>query len=120
MSLVLLIDRGYQNSSSNKPGSSNLVIDFGQFLYNGTVQKYWQYSDTLSNYVLYGDYIIYRTNIKCPIMNFMPQKIIGTTKTIGTINNIKHVSDKLWEVTFTNIPKFGTGDTDGVPPGTQN
>lgn len=120
MSLVLLIDRGYQYSSSNKPGSSNLVIDFGQFLYNGTVQKYSQYSDTLSNYVLYGDYIIYRTNIKCPIMNFMPQKIIGTTKTIGTINNIKHVSDKLWEVTFTNIPKFGTGDTDGVPPGTQN
>ena len=118
--LVLLIDRGYHNNSNNRPGSHNIVADFGQFLYNGTVKTYNHYEDTLSSYVLYGEHIMYRTNRRCPIMNFMPQRIIGTTKTIGTINNIKHVSGKLWEVSFTNIPLFGTGETNGLPPGKQN
>ena len=118
--LVLLIDRGYHNNGNNRPGSHNIVADFGQFLYNGTVKTYNHYEDTLSSYVLYGEHIMYRTNRRCPIMNFMPQRIIGTTKTIGTINNIKHVSGKLWEVSFTNIPLFGTGETNGLPPGKQN
>ena len=35
-------------------------------------------------------------------MNWMPHKIIGTTKTITAMKNIKHVSGKLWEVAVTN------------------
>ena len=53
-------------------------------------------------------------------MNWMPHKIIGTTKTITAMKNIKHVSGKLWEVAVTNIPMFGTGETNGMPPGKQN
>lgn len=118
--LVLLIDRGYHSSSSYKNGSHNLVIDFGQFLYDGSVH-YWRHVDnTLSNYILYGEYIIYQIKNRIPIMDYMPQRIIGKTKTIGTLNYIKNVSGKLWMTTFTNMPLFGTGESDGLPPGTRN
>lgn len=118
--LVLLIDRGYQASSSKSAGSLNIVVDFGRFLVDNVVVKQQEYSDELSCYVLYGEYFIYKTTMRCPIMNWMPHKIIGTTKTITAMKNIKHVSGKLWEVAVTNIPMFGTGETDGMPPGKQN
>ena len=96
------------------------MIDFGQFLYDGSVH-YWRHVDnTLSNYILYGEYIIYQTKNRIPIMDYMPQRIIGKTKTIGTLNYIKNVSGKLWMTTFTNMPLFGTAESDGLPPGTRN
>lgn len=118
--LVLLIDRGYHSSNADIGGAENMVIDFGQFLYDGTISRWSDYSNTWSSFILFGEFLLDRIKNRIPIMNYMPIRIKGTTRTITTLNWIKNISDKLWEVTFTNIPLFGTGEHNGLPPGKQN
>lgn len=112
-SLVLLITRGYGND-----GSDNRVIDFGQYITNNNVSRYYHYSDNLCGFHLYGENIIYKTNQKVPIINYMPIKVTGKTNTITTMNNIKHLSNKQWLISFTNYPAWGYEITgNGTPPG---
>lgn len=116
--LMLLIDRGYYSSSD--PGAENMVIDFGQFLYNGTIARWIDYDNSWTNLVLFGEFMVDRVRNRAPIINYMPIRVKGTTKTITALNWIKNISGKRWEVTFTNIPLFGSGEHNGLPPGKQN
>lgn len=50
-----------------------------------------------------------------PLINFLPIKITGTTKTITAINGNIGLNNKQFMLTFTNKPAFS-----GKPPGQQN
>ena len=118
--LVLTINRGYRSSSSYDYGRESFIIDFGQYLYDDTISRYRQCGNSTASNVLYGENIMYKIQTKVPLINYLPQKIVGTTKTIGTLNYIKNISGKEWNIEFTNIPPFGSGTSDGVPPGKLN
>jgi hypothetical protein len=66
----------------------------------------------MTGYIMYGDSIIYRVRTKIPIVNLMPIKLLGKTRTITATNNIKHMSDKSWLISFNNDPLWN-----GKPPG---
>lgn len=105
--LMLLISHGYGN------GSYNIVADFGQFLNDDTKVVHTKYTtDTFANYTPFGEFIIYDDHKKVPAEYFLPHRIIGKTKTITALNNIKSISSKTWMTTITNIPEFI-----GLPPG---
>lgn len=117
--LMLLICRGYYTGASNETsGSSNRVIDFGQYLVTGNIQRWSYTANSCSNFTLFGENIIYRTQQKIPIPNFMPIKLEGKTKTISAFNNIKNVSNKQWLLSYTNQPSWGHEVSgNGKPPG---
>lgn len=108
--LVLLITMGRYQSSSY--GAYNLVIDFGRYLYDGTKSYTYRNIDKTPNLVPFGEFFI-EGNKKIPIEHWLSHRIIGTTRTISTVNDrIKNVSGKQWSTTITNIPEFT-----GLPPG---
>lgn len=88
------------------------AIDFGRFIREGLVN--WRYvrTDDSGSLMTYGDYVIWNGNKKIPIEYFLYHKIIGTTKTISTVNNSKQISNKQWSITMTNVPRYN-----GLPPG---
>lgn len=120
-SIALLLTKGYYNSSAsgNENGSYNALIDFGQYMATGSAHRWYQYGNNLSNYHFYGENIIYRTQQKCPLANFMPIKLVGKSDTIGTLNYTKRISNKSWTIGYTNLPTWGPGTSNqkGVPPG---
>lgn len=118
-SIALIISRTWDNSSSNKSGASDQVIDFGQYLTNNEVHRLIFRDYNIAGILLYGENIIWGTNRKCPIINFMPIRIVGTSDTITSFNTIKNVSGKKYVVSYTNIPTWGDGtiNPNGVPPG---
>lgn len=123
--LVLLATRGYCTGNGNNEGSENMVYDFGQYLFDKTTNlsllRWKRHSDNnMSNYIFYGDNIVYRTNRLIPICNFMPVKLEGTSKTVGTQNKTKNISDELFQITYSNQPLFGTDTDNGIPPGVLN
>ena len=124
--LVLLATRGYlSNSNAYKQGSENMVYDFGQYLFDKTTNiallRWNRHIDNnMSNYIFYGDNIVYRTNRLIPICDFMPVKLEGTSRTVGTQNKTKNISDELFQITFSNQPLFGTDTDNGIPPGVLN
>lgn len=117
--LMLLICRGYYSGASNTTnGSHNRVIDFGQYLAKNEIHQWSQTANTLSNYHLYGENIIYRIRQKVPAPNFMPIKLEGKSDTISAFNYIKNVSNKTWLISYTNTPTWGYEVTGkGTPPG---
>ncbi len=119
--LALVFTRGYRSGNNVESGSENMVYDFGQYLYDRTV-TYWNRNrnNALHSYGLYGENIVFRSYRICPLINFMPMKIVGKTNTIGTQNRIKNVSGKNYHITFGNITPFGKGSSDGKPPGVLN
>ena len=94
-------------------GAYNLVIDFGRFLNDGTVENNYAHrgADSTTVLVPYGEFFI-NGNKKTPIEYWLYHRIVGKTKTITTQNFIKNISGKQWAVTITNIPEFT-----GLPPG---
>ena len=102
-----------------------MVYDFGQYLFDKTTNiallRWNRHIDNnMSNYIFYGDNIVYRTNRLIPICDFMPVKLEGTSKTVGTQNKTKNISDELFQITFSNQPLFGTDTDNGIPPGVLN
>ena len=123
--LVLLVTRGYRANSNNNQGSENRIYDFGQYLYDrnvdiNTIARGRSYGDAFSNYIFYGDNTIYRTNRIVPICNYLPIKIECTSRTVGTQNKTKNVSNEMLQITFSNQPLFGTSTDNGIPPGVLN
>lgn len=106
--LVLLITTGRRYSST---GAYNYIVDFGKFLDDDTISYTYKSADSWTSFIPYGEFFIVG-NTRIPIEYFLYHKIIGTTKTITTINYIKNISGKQWNTTITNIPEFN-----GLPPG---
>lgn len=119
-SLILLATRGY-TTGSNNGGSENYVYDFGQYLHDKTISHWPMEKDNnLACYFFYGENIIYRSNRQIPAINFLPIKVNGTSKSVGTQNKIKNVSGAQYHIEFGNIPVYGLGESDGKPPGRLN
>lgn len=116
--LMLIVIRQYLNQSTAN-GHTFETYDMGQFLYDGDTEEYHQYHSYIENPLIFGDYLIYDGKMS-PLLNAMNIHIKGTTKTIGSLNRIKNVSGKSFNITCTNTPKFGTGSNNGLPPGIEN
>jgi hypothetical protein len=116
--LALVIVRPWRYSSSKPAGADNNLYDFGQYLtrspksINGIAQLSHAMNNDMTGYIMYGGSIIYRVRTKIPIVNLMPIKLLGKTRTITATNNIKHMSDKSWLISFNNDPLWN-----GKPPG---
>ena len=107
LALIILATRG-------STGCRNSVIDFGQYLANGSVNTSQVYGNDMGSYSLYGKYIMHNLCTQTLMLGYMPIRIEGTTTTVGTQNCIKRIEDKSFAVSYTNEPVFL-----GVPPGTQ-
>ena len=93
----------------------NTIYDFGYFMKTGDLSLQYEYNwEYDARYFLYGDYAVYES-IMIPLVDYLPIKISGTTKTISSINNTKSVRSKTFEVSFSNTPTFS-----GKPPGSSN
>ena len=94
------------------------VCDLGQYIDNDSVIV--SYSSSVyagAPLIEYGDYLVRDLNQFIPINNFIPLRLVGSTDTVTSINHIKRLKDKEWNITFTNKPTFGTGSNDGKVPG---
>lgn len=116
--LALVIVRSWTNTSTQPNGADNNLYDFGQYLtrspksIDGIAQLSHATNNNMTGYIMYGESIIYRMRTKIPIANLMPIKLLGKTRTITATNNIKHMSDKSWLISFNNDPLWN-----GKPPG---
>ena len=120
-SIALVISCSYTNSGSTPNGSDNRVYDFGQFITNGTVIRSQQYSSryNYSGWIVYGPNIVHESTYISPIINYMPIKLTGTTDVPTTVNNIKRVTNKQWQISYSNTPLWGDEISgSGIPPGT--
>lgn len=106
---VLIYEGEYYSSS----GTSCEIFDFSRWLYDGTVQCVRTTSGSQTMTVLYGDRLCKQNQLSI-LGNYIQHRVVGTTKTITTLNTLKHLSDKQWQITYTNIPSFN-----GLPPGTE-
>lgn len=120
-SIALVTSCNYANGSSNPNGSDNRVFDFGQYMANGTValsQKY-SYGYRYTNWVVYGTNIVHESTYITPIINYMPIKLEGTTDVPTAINNMKRITNKQWQISYSNAPLWGDEISgSGIPPGT--
>ena len=107
--LVLTIVMGYYYYT---PGAFNCVVDFGQYLHDGTISQSFSYGTQMIGYTPYGQSIVCGNTI-IPTVCWLTHRVIGTTNTISSINTKMNISGKSWSTTFTNIPEFN-----GVPSGT--
>jgi hypothetical protein len=111
---------------------NHIIIDLGQYVnpptgYDPIYSKiYYELernsssSDIHPSFITYGENVIYGKR-QIPIALMMPMQIKGKTRTISAVNYTKHLSDKTFNVTFTNTPpNEWSVDKPGYPPGTLN
>lgn len=92
-------------------------IDIGQYMYTGDWSSNTYTTQSVDSYVrgfIYNNYFILDA-IMCPLINFMPIKITGTTRTIMALNHTKSLTNKEFSLSFSNTPTFY-----GKPPGESN
>ena len=88
------------------------IVDIGKYCYDGTTTGAIIRSSSADKaVVLYGEYLII-DKIAVPVANMVPHKLVGTTETVSTINDIRHITDKQWSITVTNLTQWN-----GKPPG---
>jgi len=108
-------------------GIYHIIIDLGQYInppsgYDPIYSKiYYELErNTSSSFITYGENVICGKR-QIPIALMMPIQIKGKTRTISAVNNTKHLSDKTFNVTFTNTPpNEWSEDKPGYPPGILN
>ena len=88
------------------------IVDIGKYCYDGTKNgAIIRSSSTDKAVILYGEYLII-DKLAVPVANMVPHKLVGTTETVSTINDIRHITDKQWSITVTNLTQWN-----GKPPG---
>lgn len=101
-------------------------IDLGQYIKTGTNFNRYYWKDTgpagqngFNGIYLYGESILYDTYYLFPAVNMVQLKLTGKTRTISAFNHTKRLSDKTFEIGFTNMPLWGYEiNNTGRPPGT--
>ena len=138
--LALIMGRTYTNGSAI--GISIGIADFGKYL-NKPIDAAsgidWISCQTTSDSAgtsgqsgiyCYGPYYIIMDygldiNSEKKVFNIIPieyqltHRLTGTTKNITSLNHIKHISGKQWNIEVTNIKNINYGDS-GKPPGSLN
>lgn len=95
------------------------ICDLGRYIRTNTVYKRFisAYNTGLGMY-LYGEYLFYNNGqYLFPAVNSIPITVKGKTKTITTFNHTKSISNKAFNVSFTNNPLWGYDINNGKPPG---
>lgn len=119
--LVLTLQVG-MNSNTSNGGVSTMICDYGKYLNDNLVQRFYRSALGVPGYVMYGEYMFDKMAYKVPLIYCVSIKAVGTTKTISAINHDTVVSNKRFDITFTNEPLWGTGSANynqGIPPGEQ-
>ena len=117
--LMLLISGEYYQNYQNL-GDGYIVIDFGKYLNlkeRGIDQVSLPVAPNRYGVYLYGPYLVDGTKL-IPLEYLMNFRLVGSTNTITTVNNITHISNKSWNVKITNVRPSDYGDT-AIPPGNQ-
>ena len=106
------------NILSGTLNNSYYMFDLGRYITDGSAAGHFRggYNGTYSAY-LYGNYIFKNVNKMFPIVNALPLKITGNTKTITSTNVLKHIKNKTYILGYTNAPLWGTTNLNGKPPG---
>lgn len=114
-SLMVFAQTTYTGSSSSIPVGQKIFsfFDLGLFLRTDNINCVSITRDPGVCFI-YDDYIAYESKMH-PLINCLPIKITGTTKTITSINGNVGVNGKQFSLTFSNNPSFA-----GKPPGNQN
>ena len=92
-------------------------IDIGQYVHSGIWDSSLYATHAVDAYVrgfIYDKHFVLDSKMS-PLINFLPIKLTGTTKTITAINHIKSISNKEFAISFSNTPTFY-----GKPPGSLN
>ena len=92
-------------------------IDIGQYMYTNdwSSNVYATHSvEPYSRGFVYNQHFVLESKMN-PLINFMPIKLSGTTKTIMALNHTKSLSNKEFSLSFSNTPTFY-----GKPPGSMN
>ena len=119
--LMLTLEIGMR-SNTQYSGVSTMICDYGKYLNDNVVERFYKSALRTPGYVMYGEYIFDMMAYQIPLIYFASIKIVGSTKTVSSINHITSVNDKKFEITFTNEPLWGTGSgnyNQGIPPGEQ-
>lgn len=108
--LILIKNTGRTQS----PYIRNDVHDLGLFLYDNTTETVnrWRVTNNNSQFIPFGDEHILSGNYRFLLANTIPHRLTGKTNSITAYNTIKHLENKEWTATFTNIASFN-----GLPPG---
>jgi hypothetical protein len=105
--IVDIVTGSYTNGQTRR-----YIVDIGKYCYDGTTTGAIIRSSSADKaVVLYGEYLII-DKIAVPVANMVPHKLVGTTETVSTINDIRHITDKQWSITVTNLTQWN-----GKPPG---
>jgi hypothetical protein len=106
---------------SNPPSSRNcgsIICDIGRYINHLTVYKVSRVSREFNGGYLYGQSYFYNARSMFPIVNALPIRITGKTRTITAFNHTKNISGKAFELGFTNMPLWGYEvNGSGKPPG---
>ena len=119
-SLVCVLTIGSDNTSPITSRSTiGYIIDLGRYIQTGTIYKYFiNYSENFNGVYLYGESLFWNSYYLFPVVNALPLKVSGKTNTITSFNHTKHVSNKTFEIGFTNMPLWGYEiNGSGKPPG---
>ena len=112
---VLILTNDYWTSSTGQ-GCRQISLDLGRYMKSDktdTTGKLEFNRVEKRRWIPYGDHIICEQDT-FPIANLIPHRIVGTTNTVSTVDNIKNIRDKRWTTTISNISEW-----QGKPPGNQ-
>ena len=114
--LAMTCSCGYKNNNSSTTGQGSCIkiFDFGAFYYNQTNNNFTvTMHDDVYPLIPYGEFYIQGTR-KIPIEYGVYHRIVGTTRSVTAKNNLKHISNQMWQTYITNVlpERF-----DGIPQG---
>ena len=100
---IMLVLNCNRNAYSDGPYANIDIFDFGHFMYDSTKTYWTEWTDRASTVVMFGDWLIHQNKVTL-LSNYIHHELTGTTNTVTAYNGLKHVSNKEWAVTFTNLP----------------
>lgn len=113
---IALLYQG-QKTSGNYD-ANNIIIDFGQYLDTGNYVYLQKNAGGERQLIPFGDYYYNKyENTFIPKEYCLQHKIVGTTKTITTLNTQKKMGNKSWTTQVTNIGQYVP---DGPPKGQES
>jgi len=105
----LLMVCHFDSSGTNYYGFS--AIDIGRYLHENVVNVVTYGGSNRYPFALFGEFYVCQ-NETFSVANLMYHRLVGTTKCVSTANHIKHISNKRWTMSVTNL-----GGWSGLPPG---
>ena len=115
--LVAVINMSESYTSGNS--GALYICDLGRYIKANTISKRFMERHVMdfAGIYFYGEYVFFDAQYLFPVVNALPITIKGKTKSITSFNYTKSVSDKPFNISFTNNPLWGYDTNNGKPPG---